>query len=650
MKKSRPPTRQRGISLIESIATLGIMSAVAVGTVMMSSQYTEDTRTASSAEHLKTIAEAAQAYVRDNRASILDQAGAASPVQLSVPMLIATGHLPSGYSATNSYRQTVCALVIEPTAGALNTLVVAEGGDALDDVSLAHFASLMGAPGGGRFASAPTVIQGAGGAWSMPIATFDNLTNNAGQRCDGSAGNVQIAAGTPVYAQWMSATDTADPGFLSRDVVPGNPGANTMQTHINMGGNRISNLGFYLSGASCPAGTLDGDLSRGSRGEVLSCVGGKWERQGQAYWGTSVGTFSALPACLASNLGETRKIDDITGVYTCDGLRWTPSLNDASGLALPAHLTVAGNASIAGAATVSGRLTTNEFLEVKGLATEGDVCPKDGVVGRDVNYRLLSCQSGYWMPSSRAPRSYRYIFESSQKWTVPAGVKSAYVTMAGGGGSGVGWRLSNAIFTGHSGGYVFSHPVNFVDGETLDIIVGGGGRGYGPYRTGIPANYGPPYYVYDRPFGDDGLGGYPGESSKVISPSNGTLLECAGGSGVSIGGVDAYNGTKVAGNLNGATTGSGMPAHPAPSRNAVGPYANYNGPGKCGSGSYGIGNIGMHTYSVSSGTYTGGATPFGYGSGGSIHVSGCYVTTTHVGTCIWSDYGRSGVVIIDVSY
>ena len=650
MKIPQTTARQRGITLVESIATLGIMSAVAVGTVMMSSQYTEDTRTASSAEHLKTIAEAAQAYVRDNRASILDQAGAATPVQLSVPMLIATGHLPSGYSAKNSYRQTVCALVIEPTAGALNTLAVAEGGDALDDVSLAHFASLMGASGGGRFASAPTVIQGAGGAWSMPIATFDNLTNNAGQRCEGSAGNVQIAAGTPVYAQWMSATGTADPGFLSRDVVPGNPGANTMQTHLNMGGNRISNLGFYLSGASCPAGTLDGDLSRGSRGEVLSCVGGKWERQGQAYWGTSVGTFSALPACVASNLGETRKIDDITGVYTCDGLRWTPSLNDASGLALPAHLTVAGNASIAGAATVSGRLTTNEFLEVKGLATEGETCPKDGVVGRDVNYRLLSCQSGYWMPSSRAPRTYRYVFETSQKWTVPVGVKSAYVTMAGGGGSGVGWRLINAVYAGHSGGYVFSHPVNFVDGETLDIIVGKGGKGYAPFETSIVAGPGHPYYVYQHPSGDNGLGGYPGESSKVISPTNGTLLECSGGSGARIGGVDHYNGAKVAGNFDGAHTGSGDPAYPAPARDATGPYANPGGPGRCGAGQYGIGNLGPYHYNPSSGRFDGGMTPFGYGSGGAVGRSGCYVTTTHVGSCAFPEDGRSGVVMIDVSY
>lgn len=168
--------KERGITLVESIAALGIMSAVAISTVVLSNEYTQDTRTVGAAEHMKIVAQAAQAYVKDNRGAILTQATATTPVMIATAMLSGAGYLPAGFSASNSYRQNVCALVLEPSAGALSTLIVAEGGEALDDVSLAHFASSLGAGGGGRFRANGTVLQGAGGGWSMPLTTFHNLT------------------------------------------------------------------------------------------------------------------------------------------------------------------------------------------------------------------------------------------------------------------------------------------------------------------------------------------------------------------------------------------------------------------------------------------------------------------------------------------
>jgi hypothetical protein len=239
------------------------------------------------------------------------------------------------------------------------------------------------------------------------------------------------------------------------------------------------------------------------------------------------------------------------------------------------------------------------------------------------------------------------MFTSSTTWTVPAGVSSAFVTMAGGGGSGAGWRVTSTTYTGHSGGYVFSQPVNLVAGETMSVVVGRGGIGYEPVANAMAAW---PYYFYTAPAGDDGLGGYPGESSKLVSPSAGTLLECSGGSGVAFGGIDNYAGGKVAGNLDGANTGSGSPSFPAPNRVATGSYVTANGPGACGPALYGIGNPGTASWSVSSGNRTGGQTPFGYGSGGNLWISGCYVTPTTGGTCIGASYGRNGVVFIDVLY
>ena len=389
---------QRGITLVESIATLGIMSAVAVGTVMMSSQYSEDTRTTGAAEHMRTVAEAASIYVRDNRAALMGQAGATTPVMISTAVLSSAGYLPPGFSSLNAFRQNVCALVLEPSTGVLNTLVIAEGGDALDDVTLAHFASMMGSAGGGRFVSNTANLTGTGGAWTMPVTTFNNRANTTGRRCDGvTAGAVQIANGTPVFAHWMAATDTADPGFLSRDVVPGNPGANTMQTNINMGGNRIANLSAVTIGASCGAGVNDGELASGPNGEVVTCVSGLWNSPGRAYWSTVVASFASLPACSAVNVGETRRVTDINGVFLCNGLRWDAALNTSNNFVLPQHLQVAGNATISGNAAISGNATIAGNAAVAGYTTlqgSAQVNGNTNLYGATTTHGALNANAG----------------------------------------------------------------------------------------------------------------------------------------------------------------------------------------------------------------------------------------------------------------
>jgi hypothetical protein len=257
--------------------------------------------------------------------------------------------------------------------------------------------------------------------------------------------------------------------------------------------------------------------------------------------------------------------------------------------------------------------------------------------------------------TGKSDRSYRFIFDTTQTWTVPNGVRSAFVTMAGGGGSGAGWRLMTAIHSGHSGGYVFSHPVNLVSGEVINIVIGKGGKGYSPYAAG-PAALGPPYYIYMNPAGDDGTGGYPGESTQIISPSAGILLECSGGSGATIGGIDSYSSaTPVAGNLDGANFGGGSPVYSAAYRPATGTYAHPGGPGACGPNNYGLGNTGIKIFGSSnpgppSGNYPGATTPFGFGAGGDVFRTGCYVTSTTTGTCTMPADGRNGVVYIDVRY
>ena len=316
------------------------------------------------------------------------------------------------------------------------------------------------------------------------------------------------------------------------------------------------------------------------------------------------------------------------------------------------------NLNNAGTVTTAGRITAGEYIQFQGVATVDTACPpgsSSGLTGKDSTGLLLSCQSGVWKRAVKAPNMYRYVFTTSQSWTVPAGVTSAFVTMAGGGGSALGWRFGSQYQTGHSGGFVFSAPVNLVAGETLSVVVGAGGMGFSPVNTGVPVTAYPQYSVWAPPAGDDGLGGYPGGASKLISPSAGVLLECDGGSGATTYVVDSLSGSVW---IPGPQTGAyayGIGTIPTPNRVASGPYTRANGPGACGTSNYGLGNTGASFYagattSLPSGNTPGALTPFGYGSGGGINVTGCYVSTTQIGVCVSNAYGRDGVVMIDVLY
>jgi prepilin-type N-terminal cleavage/methylation domain-containing protein len=289
-----------------------------------------------------------------------------------------------------------------------------------------------------------------------------------------------------------------------------------------------------------------------------------------------------------------------------------------------------------------------EFEQTFGMRAMSDIVIKNIQVATDTASppnakKIIGC-SGWG-----EPRAQRFAFTTSSTWTVPVGTRKAFVTMAGGGGSGAGWRIISNLATGHSGGYIFSQPINVTPGEVMQVVVGKGGQGFRPYNTGVLANPGPPYYIHNRPAGDDGLGGHPGGASKLISPTQGLIIECDGGSGASVGGIDNFSGGLVAGSIPGANTGSGTPTSSSPNRVATGPYVTANGPGGCGPGpvGYGKGNNGITLWGITSGSYGGGKSPFGFGSGGDVGVSGCYVNASTVGTCVSPYDGRDGVVYID---
>ncbi|OYW17610.1 MAG: prepilin-type cleavage/methylation domain-containing protein, partial [Burkholderiales bacterium 12-64-5] len=262
-RNKRLAAKQAGLTLLEVIISLAIIASATVGLNQIADRFSDDTKNTVTASQMRTFGEAAKAYIKDNYAAVQGIATATTPALIDVPTLIAAGKLTAGYQAKNAFGQNVCALVLEPTANRLQAMVIAEGGTVIDDLSMGNIASVIGGSGGAVYSSDPTVIRGAIGGWTIPSATFNNLVNNVGTKCDGTAGNVQLAGGHPAMALWFENGDTSS-AFLARDPVPGRPDLNEMNTPI------VMNSVQTVNGACSSLGAI----ARDATGAVLSCSGG----------------------------------------------------------------------------------------------------------------------------------------------------------------------------------------------------------------------------------------------------------------------------------------------------------------------------------------------------------------------------------------
>ncbi len=381
--------KQKGVTLIEVIVSLGIIATITAGVVALTDQSSSDTRAAVTALHLKTVGEATNEYIKDNYTAIVGAATATAPVLVRVSDLIAGGYLSAGYSVSNARQQDTCVLVLEPTANNLVGMVVTEGGDTIDDLTLGQIAATVGAAGGGIYSTAGTTFRGAMGGWSVPVGSYANA-NHLGQKCNGTAGVISLAAGHPVMALWFADGPTAS-ATLYRNLVPGNEGLNTMQTPILMGAGTVQVVGDPCVNVRA--------LGSDTNGKVLSCQGGTWKEQGggSAFWGDPVSQAAAMPACAAANANETRVRYGYASaptrrLFTCDGASWVAVGVDHNGnLEVPNDLAVSGR--------IKGSTLQPTLVATEGASDASCVVADSTTWGRtakDATGLLLSCQSGIW--------------------------------------------------------------------------------------------------------------------------------------------------------------------------------------------------------------------------------------------------------------
>lgn len=329
LKRSQRRRRrgEMGFTLIETLLAIGIGAIMLTMFAYAAQERSWDIRDKNAADQLRTYQQAVDAYVRDNWASFV----AASPLTIN-PAVNPWGgsalnaYLPAGWG-TNSYGMSYAAMsrpIVRggKTVGAEVLLVAGGNTQPVDAKRLPSIAALSGSVG----AVFPTALtaQGTYGGWTENLAGFGTGAAGA-QAAAAAAGVSSLQIGALLYQD----NNQILGDYLYRNLVPGHPEANQMNTNIDMNGSGINNANTINLGSDNNAGapctnTLTG-LADNSCG--LQFAGGEAgfynSANGWLYFrGTAAGGFSIGDPTTPKNLsvsGDT----NVTGNLSASDLYLT---------------------------------------------------------------------------------------------------------------------------------------------------------------------------------------------------------------------------------------------------------------------------------------------------------------------------------------
>ncbi|MFM0733752.1 shufflon system plasmid conjugative transfer pilus tip adhesin PilV [Paraburkholderia sediminicola] len=349
----------RGFTMIEVLVALAITALMVGGMMSMMNSTLEDTRGQQAALYQQQLGAAAKQLIQQNYTALSAAATSTTPVVVPLvgsPYQLST-FLSANVSNTNAYRQTPCLLVYGGTGGALQGLLVTEGGTTIPDPELGYISANSG-QGGGSIPSinnAGGAAKGAFGAWS--VAT----PNPAGASCTGTkAGGGHLASEV-----FFNGSQAQNADFLYRVAVPGNPAANTMQVPIVLAKQYVDYSGCSTRGA----------IAADATGNVVNCDGTRWEPQASFHWRAPVADESSLSAVPSAMQGDVVMTNLTNRAYTYNGSAWQAlAVNEAGNLDL-------GNTQVVGNPCTTTSPTTTPITT-------------------DAQGRVLSCQSGKWQTQS----------------------------------------------------------------------------------------------------------------------------------------------------------------------------------------------------------------------------------------------------------
>lgn len=350
--------RQSGMSLLEILAAIAVGTVLFIGLTDMIDVSLEDAKGQQAAHHQAQLVNAAQKYIAENYADLMDQTSTGTVKAINVlPDL--RPFLPYGFVNQNTYRQSTCVLVRQ-NGGKLNALVVTYDGMQIPDRSIAAVA--MNAGQGAGYINTTDFGRARGPSWSFNTTPYRNVA---------CAGGIPLAGGEGDAGHLVSNIFYDGPGrlstdFLYRDPVPDRPELNRMNVPLQMG-----NAGLVDLGDGC--GSQIALAIENTTRDVVVCDSGKW-RYTTSSWKEPVSTYGAL-ASVPKKDGDVRVALN-TGrafVYDSGTNRWNALAIDQNGdLSVPRDLAVAGNLAVAEDLDVARYMRVTRDMRVSGNLTVED--------------------------------------------------------------------------------------------------------------------------------------------------------------------------------------------------------------------------------------------------------------------------------------
>ncbi|TKC86957.1 prepilin-type N-terminal cleavage/methylation domain-containing protein [Trinickia terrae] len=323
-----------GFTMIELLAALALAAIMVAGVAVMTNSMLEDTRAQQAALYQSQLTAAATQLIQQNYSALAAAATTSTPVvaSLSGSAYQMSTYMSSAMNNVNAYGQTPCLLIYgTSTAGALQALLVTEGGTTIPDAQLGFIAANAGSGGGSIQAmnNAGGAANGAFGSWTVASP------NPAGASCSGTKTGVGHVASLIYY----NGTQAQNADYLYRIAVPGDTTANTMQVPI----------GLATTETDYAACTQTAAIAADAASNVVICQQGptssaQWVPQASYHWREPVADYASLASVAVAAQGDVRMTAKTNRAYTYNGSTWQAlAVDEAGDLAL-------GNAQTLGAA------------------------------------------------------------------------------------------------------------------------------------------------------------------------------------------------------------------------------------------------------------------------------------------------------------
>ena len=369
--------RQQGFGMLEMLAVLVLGVLLAAGVLATLDGDWQRARLHDDARRHAQLAAATARYLEVRRDLLAGELPLAVATALPLAQLQAAGYLPAGFAPQNTRGHQACILLLA-SAGQVEALVSASGGQAPGAADLAEMAAAAGPGAGYLEPEAPLRARGAFNTWTLDTASLQRF---AGAACPGGP----IAPGrlASLVRQPLGAAGDA-PAYLARRGAAADAPWNVMETPLAMGASAVA-----MAGGACGA---DAAIALDAERSLLSCAAnGAWKRQASGRtWKETRPGYAALPA--GDTPGDVRMTADQGRAFVArTGNEWQALAVNQDG-----HLDVAAQAR-------AGSLVTRDHLDAGSGTAAGtleagrDVRASGMVIGRRVESRTGAMAGSYWV-------------------------------------------------------------------------------------------------------------------------------------------------------------------------------------------------------------------------------------------------------------